>query len=90
MHLRSLELVGDACLRIGGGELATAERTARSATARSPYNESAHRLLMQVLAARGNPAEALLVYDALRVRLREQLGTAPCETTQDLHRQLLG
>ena len=36
IHLRSLELVGDACLRIGGGELATAERAARSAIALSP------------------------------------------------------
>jgi DNA-binding SARP family transcriptional activator len=90
IHLRSLELVGDACLRIGGGELATAERAARSAIARSPYSESAHRLLMEVLAARGNPAEALLVYDGLRVRLREELGTAPSEPTQEVHRRLLG
>lgn len=90
IHLRSLELVGDACLRIGGGELATAERAARSATAGSPYSETAHRLLMRVLAARGNPAEALLVYDGLRVRLREELGTAPSDATQALHRQLLG
>ncbi|MDX6398718.1 MAG: family transcriptional regulator, regulator of embCAB operon [Gaiellaceae bacterium] len=90
IHLRSVELVGAACLGIGGGELATGERAARTATARSPYSESAHRLLMQVLAARGNPAEALLVYDGLRVRLREELGTAPSEATQALHRQLLG
>ncbi len=90
MQLRSLELVGDACLQIGGGELATAERAARSAIGRSPYSESAHRLLMEVLAARGNPAEALLVYDGLRVRLREELGTAPSEATQNLHRRLLG
>ncbi len=89
IQLRSLELVGDACLRIGGGELATAERAARSAITLSPYSESAHRLLMEVLAARGNPAEALVVYDGLRVRLREELGTAPSGETQDLHRRLL-
>jgi DNA-binding SARP family transcriptional activator len=89
VHLRSLELVAAACLQIGGSELATAERAARSATERSPYSESAHRLLMEVLAARGNPAEALLVYDSLRVRLREELGTAPSDATQALHRQLL-
>jgi DNA-binding SARP family transcriptional activator len=90
IHLSSLELVGAACLHIGGGELATAERAARSATARSPYSESAHRLLMEVLAARGNPAEALLVYDGLRVRLREELGTTPSDATQAVHRRLLG
>ena len=90
LHLRSLELVGDACLRIGGGELATAERAARAAIERSPYGESAHRLLMEVLAARGNPAEALLVYEGLRVRLRQDLGTSPDARTQQLHRRLLG
>ncbi len=90
LHLQSLEIVGNACLHIGGTELATAERAARSATGRAPYSESAHRLLMEVLAARGNPAEALLVYDTLRVRLREELGTAPSDATQALHRQLLG
>jgi DNA-binding SARP family transcriptional activator len=89
VHLQSLELVGHACLQIGGTELATAERAARAATGRAPYSESAHRLLMEVLATRGNPAEALLVYDALRVRLREELGTAPSDATQALHRQLL-
>ena len=45
---------------------------------------------METLAARGNSAEALLVYEALRRRLREELGVAPSEPTQDLHRRLLG
>ena len=45
---------------------------------------------MEVLAARGNPAEALLVYDKLRVRLREELGTTPSDATQAVHRRLLG
>jgi DNA-binding SARP family transcriptional activator len=90
IHDHSLELVGNACLRIGGSELATAERAARSAAARSPYSESAHLLLMEVLAAQGNPAEALLVYEGLRVRLREELGAAPSDATQALHRRLLG
>jgi DNA-binding SARP family transcriptional activator len=58
--------------------------------ARAPYRESGHRLLMETLAAHGNTAEALLVYDALRQRLRDELGAAPSAQTKDLHRRLLG
>ena len=90
MLVRSLELVGRACVEIGGGELETAERSARTLIDRAPYRESGYRLLMETLAARGNAAEALLVYEALRRRLREDLGVAPSEPTQDLHRRLLG
>jgi DNA-binding SARP family transcriptional activator len=88
--IRSLELVGRACVEIGAGELDTAERAARNLIARAPYRESGHRLLMETLAARGNTAEALLVYDALRQRLRNELGAAPSTQTKELHRQLLG
>jgi DNA-binding SARP family transcriptional activator len=45
---------------------------------------------MKALGARGNTAEALLVYDALRTRLRDELGAAPSAETQQLHRRLLG
>jgi DNA-binding SARP family transcriptional activator len=85
LYVRALEVVGNACVRIGGGELDTAERTARTLVERQPYRESGHRLLMEVLAARGNAAEALLVYDGLRRLLRDELGTSPSATTQDLH-----
>jgi DNA-binding SARP family transcriptional activator len=88
--VRSLELVGRACVAIGGGELDTAERCARTLIERAPYRESGHRLLMEALAARGNAAEALLVYETLRRRLREELGAAPSAATQELHRTLLG
>jgi DNA-binding SARP family transcriptional activator len=88
--VRALELVGRACLELGGGELDTAERAARSLIAHAPYRESGHRLLMETLALRGNTAEALLVYDALRRRLRDELGAAPSAPTQALHRRILG
>ena len=55
----------------------------------APYRESGHTLLMRVLAARGNVAEALRAYDDLRVRLRDELGIAPCPEVQDVHRTLL-
>lgn len=89
LYVRALEVVGNACVQIGGSELDTAERTARTLVERQPYRESGHRLLMEVLAARGNSAEALLVYDGLRRLLRDELGTSPSATTQELHRRLL-
>lgn len=88
--VRALELAGLASARLGGGELATAERAARRLVELAPLRESGTRLLMEVLDGRGNRAEALLAYDDLRLRLREELGVAPSSETQALHRTLLG
>ena len=44
---------------------------------------------MEILAARGNAAEALLVYEALRERLRDELGAAPAPELRALQEQLL-
>lgn len=90
IYIRSLELVATACLRLGGGELDTAERTARTLVERAPYRESGYRLLMEVYDARGNPAEALLLYEQLRRRLRDDLGVTPSPATAGLHRRLVG
>jgi SARP family transcriptional regulator, regulator of embCAB operon len=90
IHLRSLELVAEACLGIGGGELDTAERAARTLVVQAPFRESGHRLLMQVLDARGNRAEALQAYEELRTLLRDELGASPAPATQAVHRRLLG
>lgn len=89
LHVRALELVGRACVELGGAELDTAERSARTLIERAPYRESGHRLLMETLGASGNRAEALMVYERLRSRLREELGASPSRDTQDLHRRLL-
>lgn len=88
--VRSLELGGVASLRIGGGELATADRAARRLVEVAPLRESGTRLLMELLDRTGNRAEALIAYDELRVRLRETLGVAPSPETQAAHRALLG
>lgn len=90
LHLRALELVGRACVGIGGGEVDTALRAARELIERAPYRESGTRLLMEALAAHGNRAEALVAFDVLRRRLRDELGSAPSPETQELHRRLLG
>lgn len=90
LHLRALEAYGRAGLGIGGTELAAAARAGRALVRNEPYRESGYRLLMQTLADEGNGAEALRVYDQLRTRLREDLGIAPSEPTQQLHKHLLG
>lgn len=87
---RALEVAAQACLEIGGGELDTAERAARTLVELAPYHESGYRWLMLILDRRGNRAEALRVYDDLRQLLRDDLGTAPAPATQDLHKALLG
>ena len=64
LELEALEWVGRGAL--AGEELGAAERAARELVARSRYRESGYRLLMEALAAAGNVAEALRVYEDLR------------------------
>ena len=66
IRLRGLETLAEAGLRRGGRELGAAEQAARSAIAAAPFRESAHRLLMEVHEAAGNPAEALRAFEELR------------------------
>jgi len=89
LYLRSLELVGRACMEIGGSELDTAERCGRRLVMRARFRESGYRLLMEVLSSRGDGAEALLVYDELRQTLRDELGIAPSPLTQAVYRRIL-
>lgn len=89
LRTRALECDGLASLGIGGSEVAAAERDARRLVELAPYRESGYRLLMESLAQQGNIAEALLVYDQLRVLLGNELGTSPSAQTQALHRRLL-
>jgi SARP family transcriptional regulator, regulator of embCAB operon len=90
LRLRAHECVAAAGLGIGSAEVDAALRSGRALVELAPLRESGYRLLMQALAAEGNAAEALAVYDTLRVRLRDELGTAPAPATQELHRILLG
>lgn len=86
----SLQCYASACLGIGGTELWGAERAARELVRLAPLRETGYELLMRALEAQGDVAEALLVYDDLRQRLRDQLGVAPAERVQAVHRRLLG
>ena len=78
------------CLGLGGTELAGAERASRLLVRSAPLRETASALLMQALEAQGNAAEALVVYESLRRRLRDELGVAPGEPLQASYRRLLG
>ncbi len=89
VHVRALETTARASLALGGTELDTAERAARSLLRHAPFRESGYRLLMEALARRENVAEALQVYERLRTVLRDELGASPSPATQELHRRLL-
>jgi DNA-binding SARP family transcriptional activator len=90
VRLRGLECLGEARLALGGPTLPQAEECGRRLIELAPYRETGHRILMEALERQGNVAEALLVYDRLRVLLRDELGIAPSPAVQDVYRRLLG
>jgi SARP family transcriptional regulator, regulator of embCAB operon len=90
VHDRALEAYATSCLGIGGTELPGAERAARHLLERSPLRETGYALLMDALAAQGNVAEAMGVYDRARTTLDRELGITPGRAIQDAHARLLG
>jgi DNA-binding SARP family transcriptional activator len=89
LELRALECYSASSLGIGRSELTSAERVARALVKKAPYRETGYQLLMQALAAEGNVAEALHVYEGLRSLLRAELGVAPGVALQQTHARLL-
>ena len=85
----ALEVTATVAARCGDSRLREAERAARRLIELAPYREVGHRTLMEVHAAHGNIAEALSVYEMLRVLLRDELGVAPAREIQALHERLL-
>ena len=85
LRLRALEYQAQAGLALGGARGDGAERAAAELVRSAPLREAGHRLLMEALAARGDVAEALAIYERLRLLLREELGTAPGEAARGLH-----
>ena len=86
---QALEVIGRAGLLMGGTQLQSAERAARTLIENEPYRESGYVLLMEALAARGNVAEGLRVFDGLRTLLRDELGTNPSPDALAAHDRLL-
>ncbi|HEX2086068.1 MAG TPA: BTAD domain-containing putative transcriptional regulator, partial [Solirubrobacteraceae bacterium] len=89
LRVQALEAVATIGAKLRGSELAPAERAARAAVEAAPFRESARAALMEILAAEGNVAEALRVYEDLRVLLRDELGTTPGAAVVALHERLL-
>lgn len=90
VRLSGLECLAAASLGLGGPELPQAENCARRLIELAPFRESGYRILMEALERSGNAAEALRIYDGLRVTLRNELGVPPSSAVQDVYRRLLG
>jgi predicted ATPase/DNA-binding SARP family transcriptional activator len=89
LRLRALGCVAGAGLALGGAQLASGERAARELISAAPLSELGYRQVMEILAARGDVAGALQVFDRLRVALRDELGIAPGPAVRTLHERLL-
>jgi DNA-binding SARP family transcriptional activator/tetratricopeptide (TPR) repeat protein len=89
LRVEALEAAATAGLRLGGGELGPAESAARAAVEAAPFRESSRLVLMEVLRARGNVAEALRAYEDVRALLMDELGSTPGPRLVALHEQLL-
>ena len=63
-----------------------AVRICRNAANIEPYHEPLHQVLMQELAAAGDPAGAGAVYEALSKRLFDDFGIRPNEQTRAIYR----
>lgn len=61
----------------------------RLATEMFPLHEPSHTSLLRVLAAMGERAEALIVFDTIRRRLAEELGLEPGPTLAGAHLDVL-
>ena len=90
VHDRALEAYSASCLGIGGTELPGAERAARTLIDRSPLRETGYAMLMDALAAQGNVAEAMRIYDRARSTLDQELGITPGRAIKEAHARLLG
>ena len=76
-------------LGLGGPELDRVVGEASRLVEAEPASETAVGLLMRALAARGDRSSALEAYEALRMRLRDELGTTPSPKLASLHAELL-
>jgi DNA-binding SARP family transcriptional activator len=89
-RLSGLECLAAASLGLGGSELPQAANCARRLIEVAPFRESGYRILMEALEQSGNVAEALRIYDGLRVTLRDELGVPPSAVVQEVYRRLVG
>ena len=75
--------------RTAVGDHSGAAEVAREALAADPLDEEAARALMAALAAAGETAAALRVFDAVRADLADELGIDPAPATTDLRLRII-
>ncbi|WP_433272128.1 AfsR/SARP family transcriptional regulator [Actinosynnema sp. CS-041913] len=86
-RLRALETLS--CRFRSTGDRHRAHQAASAAVQSDPLRESAHRMLVELHLADGNPAQAVRQYAEYRHRLRAELGLAPSPEIHRLVRPLL-
>lgn len=85
LRLKTLQLLTDLQSQaLAQGDWAQGEKTARRLLAIEPWQEQAHRVLMQCLARQGNFGAALTQYAACVTLLADELGVEPAPATQQL------
>jgi DNA-binding SARP family transcriptional activator len=87
-RLRALESLSERFRSTGDRH--HAHQAALAAVQSDPLRESAHRTLVQLHLADGNPAAALRQYAAYRTRLHDELGLSPSPHIHRLVQPLLG
>jgi predicted ATPase/DNA-binding SARP family transcriptional activator len=85
-YLTALETLAERAA--GRGDHPEAIRHLRRAEALDPLRDSLPRRLMTSLAAAGDPAAAIQTYRDFRIRLQEELATAPDEATTRLFHEI--
>jgi DNA-binding SARP family transcriptional activator len=85
--LRALEMLSER-FRFAGDNF-RAHETAAAAVRTDPLRESAHRRLIELHLAEGNPAEAVRQYASYRTLLRRELGLAPSPEIRQLVQPVL-
>lgn len=88
VRLRALETGASVLCR--EGRFAEALEAAMAAVQAEPLRESAHRRVIEVHLAEGNPSEALRQYDGYRRLLSDELGLRPTDNIRHLVHPLLG
>ena len=87
LSARARHLVARAAL--AAGDLGTGVEAAEQALDLDPYDEESLRLVMAALAAQGRSSSALALYERMRARLEDDLGTSPSELTNEVHVAIL-